>query len=99
MHMLRRRSLRRRHCHGAKIQLAADTLARDCLLINVSDGGVRLNVEGLNVPDEFVLFLYHGGAVQKRMCKVVWREGNEIGAKFIALDRQLNLAAQEELSA
>jgi hypothetical protein len=97
--MLRRRSLRRCHCYAAKIQLGADALAPDCLLINVSDGGVRLNVEGLDVPDEFVLFLYDKGTVQKSSCKVVWRDGNEIGAKFIAVVRQPVSAAREKLSA
>jgi PilZ domain len=99
MHMLRRRSLRRRDCHAVKIQLGADALARDCLLINVSDGGVRLNVEGLEVPDEFVLFFYDKGTVEKSTCRVVWREGNEIGAKFIAVVRQPASARQEKLSA
>jgi hypothetical protein len=44
MHTLRRRSSRRHHYHAAKIQLGGDTLARDCLVINLSKGGVRLNV-------------------------------------------------------
>jgi hypothetical protein len=53
MHRLRRRSARRYHCRAAKIQLGGGTVARDCLVINISNGGVRLNVEGLDVPDAF----------------------------------------------
>ena len=65
MHTLRRRSSRRHHYRPAKIQLRGDTLARDCLVTNISKGGVRLNVEGLDVPDEFVLFLSNDGIVRK----------------------------------
>ena len=55
MHTLRRRSSRRRCYRAAKIQLRGGTWARDCLVIDISDVGVRLNAEGLDVPDEFVL--------------------------------------------
>ena len=57
MHTLRRRSSRRRCYRAAKIQLRGGTWARDCLVIDISDVGVRLNAEGLDVPDEFVLLL------------------------------------------
>src|SRR5580692_10541216 len=98
MHKLRRRSLRRYHCRAAKIQLGGDQLARDCIVINMSRGGVRLNVKGLDVPDEFVLFLSNNGIVQKSTCTVAWREGNEVGAKFVAVVRPA-IAEREKLSA
>ena len=41
----------------AKIQLANGSLPRECLVTNMSDGGVRLHVEGVEVPDQFVLLL------------------------------------------
>jgi PilZ domain len=85
MHTLRRRSTRRHHYRAAKIQLGGDTPVRDCLVINISKGGVRLNVEGLDVPDEFVLFLSSDEIVQESMCKVAWRFGDEVGAKFVAV--------------
>ena len=65
MHKLRRRSLRQHHCRAAKIQSGGDAPARDCLLIDISKGGVRLNVEGIDVPDEFVLLLSNDGTVQE----------------------------------
>jgi hypothetical protein len=87
MHTLRRQSPRRHHYRVAKIQFGTDPLARDCLVINISKGGVRLNVEGLSVPDEFVLFLSNDGIVQEITCRVAWRLGDDVGAKFIALKR------------
>ena len=68
MHTLRRRSTRRHQCRAVKIQIRRDAPARDCLLIDISKGGVRLNVEGLDVPDEFVLFLSNDGIVQVSTC-------------------------------
>jgi hypothetical protein len=64
----------------AKIRYGAATFPRDCWVTDVSDGGVRLFVEGLEVPDEFTLVLDHG--VRPRECRVVWRLGHELGAEF-----------------
>jgi hypothetical protein len=99
MHTLRRRSSRRPHYRAAKIQLGGDLLARDCLVLNISKGGVRMNVEGLDVPDEFVLLLSNDGIVQENTCKVVWRFGNEIAAKFVAVVTRPGFAEQEKISA
>src|ERR1700691_1741577 len=99
MHTLRRRLMRRHHCRAAKIQLGSDIVARDCLVINISKGGVRLNVEGLDVPDEFVLLLVNDGIVQENTCKVAWRFGDEVGAKFVAVVRRPDLAEREKVSA
>ncbi len=54
---------------------------RDCRLTDISDGGVRLYAEGLNVPDEFTLWL-SADSTQRRRCRVVWRLGHEVGAAF-----------------
>jgi len=99
MHRFRRRSARRRHCRAAKIQLGGGTVARDCLVINISDAGVRLNVDGLDVPDEFVLLLSNDGVIQESTCKVVWRFGHEVGAKFVSAVRRPGFAEQEKLCA
>jgi len=99
MHTLRRRSPRRYHYRAAKIQLEGDALAHDCLVINISKGGVRLHVDGLDIPDEFVLLLNNDGVVQKSTCKVAWRSGNEIGAKFVAAVRRPGFSEPEKLSA
>jgi hypothetical protein len=96
MHTLRRRSSRRRRYRAAKIQLADGTPARDCLVIDISDGGVRLNAEGLDVPDEFVLLLSNDGVIQESTCKVAWRCGDEVGAKFVTAARRPHFAEPEK---
>jgi len=73
-----------RHAVGglAKIQLGTGSLPRDCWVSDISDGGVRLHAEGIDVPDEFTLVLtgLNGG---RRDCRVAWRLGHEIGAQFV----------------
>ena len=79
----KRKSRRQAISRHAKIQLPGSTLARDCLVTDISDGGVRLHVQGVAVPDQFVLLLSDGPvSARPRDCSVVWRLGYELGAKF-----------------
>jgi hypothetical protein len=91
MHSLKfdekRGSARRRQVRAARILLGAGAVARDCLVLDISDGGVRLDVGGLDVPDEFVLLLSDDGVVRESAYQVVWRRGHEVGAKFVSVVR------------
>jgi hypothetical protein len=80
-----RRSSRRRILNRlAKMQVGNGGLPRDCLITDISDGGVRLHVEGFDVPDEFILLLSGDEFSSKeRAYRVVWRLGYEVGAKFL----------------
>lgn len=84
----RRRSARQLVNRIAKIQISSGMLPRDCLVTDISDGGVRLHIEGYEVPDDFVLLLADDGAVMTE-CRysVVWRLGFEIGAKKMGVLR------------
>ena len=95
MHRLRRREARHRYYRAAKIKLAAGARACDCIVVDMSDSGVRLNVEGLDVPDEFVLLISNEREVQERAYKVVWRFGNELGAQFVSGARRLGIAERD----
>jgi len=91
----RRRSQRRQINRTGKIHLATGTLPRDCLITDISAGGVRLHVEGYEVPDEFVLLLSGDGmAAQERSYRVIWRLGYEIGAKFLGYINRSSMAAR-----
>ena len=74
----RRRSAR--HLVRGPAQILFGSLPRDCWISDISDGGVRLHAEGLDVPDEFTLMF--AGRKERRACRVVWRLGHEIGAEF-----------------
>jgi hypothetical protein len=80
----RRGAERRQLNRVAKIQFGTGTLPRDCLITDISDSGVRIQVDGFDVPDDFVLLLA-GDEVgaNERVYRVVWRLGSEIGARFL----------------
>lgn len=84
----RRRERRRQINRVAKIQWGAGTLPRDCLVTDISNGGVRLHVESYDVPDDFVLLLSGDGLTTEANYRVVWRLGHEIGARFVSVVRR-----------
>lgn len=76
-----RRKAERRPCRGnAKIVLGVGSIPRDCLIVDISDGGVRIIAENLDVPEEFALAFPAG---RPRRCRLAWRIGCEFGAEFI----------------
>ncbi len=66
----------------AKFQTDTGALPRDCLITDISKQGARLFVDGVEIPDQFHLFISgeNGG---RRECRVVWRLGGEIGVTFV----------------
>jgi hypothetical protein len=53
----RRSSKRHSISRYAKLQLPGGSLPRDCLITDISEGGVRLHVEGVDVPKQFALLV------------------------------------------
>jgi PilZ domain-containing protein len=80
----KRRSPRQRLGRLATIKLGAGIAPRYVLITDTSLEGVRLQHNGIDMIDEFVL-LFHGGGGPARdgTYKVVWRQGREVGAKFL----------------
>jgi hypothetical protein len=54
----------------------------ECLILDVSDGGACLDVGALAVPEVFGLAFTAGGEVL-RVCSLIWRRGELIGARFV----------------
>ena len=76
-----RRSSERRPCRrGAKIQFGTGSLPRDCLITDVSAGGVKIIAEHLEIPAKFTIILSEG---RPRQCRLAWRIGCEFGAQFV----------------
>ena len=67
----------------AKIRPGRSNPPRYCLITDISDGGVRVNGFGFDIPDEFVLLAFGDGPDLDGTYKVVWRLGLNVGAKFI----------------
>ncbi len=80
----RRQSPRKRLGRLATIKLGVGMAPRFVLVTNASHEGVRLQLNGIDMLDQFVL-LFHGagGPARDGTYKVVWRQGQDVGAKFI----------------
>jgi len=77
-----RRRSERRICRSlAKIQFGTGGLPRDCMVTDISDGGVKVVAEYFELPPEFTLIFSEG---RSRQCRLVWRIGCEFGAEFIS---------------
>jgi hypothetical protein len=76
----RRRSERRVCRSFAKIQSGTGGLPRDCIISDISDGGVKLIAEHVEIPAEFTVIFSEG---RPRRCKLAWRLGCEVGAQFL----------------
>jgi hypothetical protein len=68
----------------AKIQIGQGHQTRYCLISDISDGGVRINTFGFDVPDEFVLLLSGDGSARDGTYRAIWRLGQDVGAKFVS---------------
>jgi hypothetical protein len=76
-----RRKSERRLCRRiAKIHWGTGSLPRDCTITDISDGGVKVVAELLEIPAQFNIIF---GPDHSRKCRLVWRVGCEFGAEFI----------------
>jgi len=80
MHDNRRKAPRFAINSRAKVHFGVGTLPRECTIIDISDGGVRLIAENLEIPENFTLIFATGEA---RECRLAWRIGCEFGAQYI----------------
>ena len=55
-----------------------------CLVIDMSDGGVRLRGFGeIEFPDQFVLNISGDGPAKDGTYRVIWRRDPEVGARLV----------------
>jgi PilZ domain len=76
------------HRHPVNLMGVDGTWRRSCFLLDVSDTGARLEVEGaVNVlqAKEFFLVLSSTGLAFRR-CELIWIDGVQVGVRFIAKD-------------
>jgi hypothetical protein len=66
----------------AKFRLNPKARPRECLVTDISKLGARLFVDGIEMPEQFELFI-EGLEGTRRECTVMWRLGGEIGVAFV----------------
>ena len=80
-----RRTLRRQLGHLAVIVAERGAPQHYCLVIDTSDGGMRVSTShDFEVPDQFFLRL----SGEEATYKVVWRKGHQVRAKRITRARR-----------
>lgn len=85
-----RRTARQHHGRVATIKVAGGMPPRYVLVANTSAEGVRLQLNGIDFLDEFVLLLHdNGGEARDGTYKLIWRHGQDAGAKFISDETQI----------
>jgi PilZ domain len=68
-----------------------------CTVRDISDTGVRLRVDSsLTIPDTFELIIDTDGL--EANCTVVWRKGNEVGARFVGAPRTVAVKRAQVIS-
>ena len=80
--LIRRKEPRTRVFKAGTVAINNKSSTISCTIRNLSDGGARLKVQGLfRPPHEFDLLVpaddWEAG------CEVVWRNGNELGVRFV----------------
>jgi len=82
-----RRTLRRPVGHIGTIMAEPGATPHYCVVMDESDGGVRISTpHDFEVPDKFIL-RYSG---REARYKVVWRKGRLIGAQLIGKSKRPN---------
>jgi hypothetical protein len=74
------------HSHPVNLMGVDGTWRRSCVLLDISDSGARLEVEGpVNVLQarEFFLLLSSTGLAFRR-CELIWIDGAQVGVRFVA---------------
>jgi hypothetical protein len=98
----RRDAKRVRLSHGFNMQVVGPEGAwrRACTLLDVSDSGARLHLDGpldgLELQ-EFLLKLSAIGNAHRR-CKLVWKDGNYVGVRFLEREAIIRRTAVYSLS-
>ena len=84
--VMQRRTLRRPIGHIGTILTEPETRPHYCIVMDESDGGVRISIpHDFELPDKFILRRYSGTEARY---KVVWRQGRLIGAQLIGKLRE-----------
>jgi hypothetical protein len=68
----------------AKLEPADGGRILFCLVVDTSNGGIRLRGFGeIEIPDQFVLHISGDGPARNGRYQVVWRQPPDVGAKLV----------------
>jgi hypothetical protein len=78
----RRKERRRLFTSEAQITAGPRTSVR-CVMCDISASGASITLQDpeIELPERFHLVIPPGGSV-RRLCRVMWRDGNRVGLQF-----------------
>jgi len=95
---VQREMRRQSHKRLAWITLDDGITMRECHILDVSSGGVRIATDdAMDVRDRFELALVSGH--KRERCEVVWRRGKTYGVKFLSLAPEVTAPASDPITA
>ena len=80
------------HRHPVNLMGVDGTWRRSCNLLDVSESGAKLEIEGavdILQSKEFFLVLSSTGLAFRR-CEMIWVDGTQVGVRFVENDRGKN---------
>lgn len=80
--------VRMEHSYPVNLMGVDGTWRRSCVLLDISESGAKLEVEGSATvlqAREFFLLLSSTGLAFRR-CELVWIDGAQVGVRFISKD-------------
>jgi len=88
------------HKHAVSIMGVDGTWRRTCILLDASDSGAKLKVEGSIDPlkaQEFFLVLSSAGLAFRR-CELIWVDGTNVGVHFVTPNTKRKGNAEKDLA-
>jgi PilZ domain-containing protein len=79
----RRSSARKVRDHGAWITMDGDVQSFECHVLDVSAGGAKLTSDIDAQIGSVIRLSISPNAMVRKPCKVIWRNGRQIGFNFI----------------
>ena len=92
-----RRALRRRVLKAGLVAYNERHSTLSCTVRDISDTGARVRVDGsVSAPETFELIIQIDGL--EASCEVVWRNGNEVGVRFLGAHRMVAAKRQQVIN-
>lgn len=73
----------------SEIVIGANKNGISCLVHDISEHGAKLELSMMDVPDRFILANH--AKRTKTICRVVWRNNNFLGVKFLSRPRPFTI--------
>lgn len=86
--MIEQRQFGRRTAWKPARFMSTDGSSADCMVVELSDGGARLQLKGATPSEEFTLMIPEDDLAVR--CATIHRDKDHVGARFLAMPQRLS---------